>query len=242
MRRYPIIVIDGPDACGKTFLARKFCEQYGGRYLHLTLRKKMLEHQAVSLHLAAKWSVNHPVVIDRHWISEQIYGGVYRSGSPLGIQASRLDCLFADVLGAVYVITLLGSVKETFMAHAQSTLVRDEMYEPDERAVQVINGYWDLWYGTKFCRYETGHCNFVAPLSTRKTQAMLYNFKTSGSNESDLLGYCGALNLMASARRRHVDSLATTQRMLTKLENSAACVFDLVNKQPLTTRSYPSKI
>lgn len=235
-RKYPIIVIDGPDACGKTTWAQEFCRLFDGRYMHLTLRKKMLEHQVVSLHLASKWALECPVVIDRHWISEQIYGGVYRGGTTIAHEAGRLDYLFTDVVGAVYVIAILKDPVIMAKAHAQSSLVRDEMYVPDQRVLEVARGYYDIWHGTKFCQFDIGYGNTVAPLRARHTQAMLYDYHSMGGTDADLRGHCRDVYAIASARRAFVTADSRTRTPLYWCEESAESVMGILqrSRQSLT--------
>ena len=43
-----LVILEGPDACGKTTLAEKMVELWGGKYIHLTYvkgRKAMFECQ-----------------------------------------------------------------------------------------------------------------------------------------------------------------------------------------------------
>jgi hypothetical protein len=239
MKRHPIIIIDGPDACGKTTWARAYCDRYNGRYIHLTLREKMLEHQAVSLHMACKWSADRPVVIDRHWISEQIYGGVYRGGTQIAQQALNLDELIVDVIGAVYVIAILQNPRTMAHAHAEMSMIRDEMYVPDQRTLEVANGYYDLWHGTKYCNYETGSCLKLAPLKTRKTQAMLYDYQSMGASTAELTDHVSSVHAVAKARREFVINDPITQSRLFMCEKSSSSLMHLAN---LSTTRYPSKI
>jgi len=213
MTRHPVIIIDGPDACGKTTLGRRICEMFDGRYIHLTLRKKMLEHQVVSLYMALKWSEEHPVVIDRHWISEQIYGGVYRGGTNIRREAAVMDRLITDHFGFLYVIAILRDPIEMARAHADSSIARDEMYESDSRIVEVARGYYDLWHGTKYCRYGIGHCVRVSPMRSRHSQAVMYDYQSMAPTPVELDRRASEIHALAKLRRKFVlDSLDATRR------------------------------
>lgn len=78
-----IILLEGPDASGKSTLAKKIIEKYGGVYMHLTYRfaNKMHLYQLAMLRKALKLSRKTLVIIDRMHISEKIYADVYRGGT-----------------------------------------------------------------------------------------------------------------------------------------------------------------
>ena len=76
-----IIVLDGPDAVGKTTLANKIVEMYPNtKYLHLTYRfkDKIFDYHTAAIRLASKWAKTHNVIIDRWWPTEAWYATVYR--------------------------------------------------------------------------------------------------------------------------------------------------------------------
>lgn len=140
IRAHPIIVIEGPDACGKTTLAETICRMWGGRYIHLSYSKDLLRLWRGSLTRAVKLSQFSPVVIDRHWPSEAVYAKVYRGGSLLEAEAVRCDELMKK-LGVIYISCLLPTADQMIDAHLKSCLERDEMYAPDERYAQIVWGY-----------------------------------------------------------------------------------------------------
>ncbi len=183
MRLHPIICIEGPDACGKTTWAREFCRIFSGRYIHLTLRQNMLEHQIASLTLAQRLSEEQPVVIDRHWPSEQIYSGVYRGGTSLRAEGRILDELMT-AMGVFHVGCLMSTPIRMALAHREASGKRPEMYEADERILQVANGYHDWWHGSKWCQYDIGHCQAASPMAARTMAATLYDRDVHGQPEN----------------------------------------------------------
>ena len=75
-----IIVLDGPDGAGKTTLAKYLQGHYGAKYIDMTYRwkKNQFEYHTAAIHHAIQLSQKQLVVIDRWWMSENIYADVYR--------------------------------------------------------------------------------------------------------------------------------------------------------------------
>lgn len=144
MSAHPIFILEGPDACGKTTLANRFVEQLGARRIHLTLRKEMFLYQLGALRTAVRESWKRPVVIDRHWVSENVYAGVYRGGTSLLEESAWMDWAL-DQLGALYVLCLLRDDDRCVGAHLATHATGREMYEPDDRIRQVSAAYRS-WY------------------------------------------------------------------------------------------------
>lgn len=100
-----LIIIDGPDATGKTTLAKYICETYQGEYIHLGYEAPgdMEAYQTTALTVAVERSKDKLVVIDRFWTSEQIYGRVKRDGSELPYNARNMDRVIRKQAG-LYII------------------------------------------------------------------------------------------------------------------------------------------
>jgi hypothetical protein len=185
MTRHPILIVEGPDAVGKTTWSREFIRQTGARYLHLPLRRKMYEHQAMSLALAVKWSATTPVLIDRHWPSEQLYGAAYRGGSKLDREADLLDRVMVK-LGVTYLVCLLSTPERMFEAFRKSHQERHEMYEPDEKYRDLVHCYFDWWHGTNYTQSNLGHCGILRGFEARRPlTAHLYNYEIFGRTQQD---------------------------------------------------------
>ena len=183
--RHPIVVLEGPDAAGKTTWANEYCRQTGARYLHLPLRRRMYEHQAMSLALAVRWSCDTPVLIDRHWPSEQLYAAAYRGGSTLVEEAKRLDKLMT-VLGVTYVVCLLSSPARMFAAFERAHCMREEMYQPDERYQNLVKCYFDWWHGTAHTETHLGHCESLRGFGNmRPLTAHLYDYERMAATPLD---------------------------------------------------------
>lgn len=80
-----MIIIDGPDASGKTTLAKSIAETLNGQYIHCSYHEKwnIEAYHRLILHSAGKLEeIAHvPVVIDRWALSEAAYGQAYRGGA-----------------------------------------------------------------------------------------------------------------------------------------------------------------
>jgi hypothetical protein len=86
-----IVVLEGADASGKTTLARHLVDRYGARYLHSTRRREVWRWHLGALRWAVRESASRLVVLDRLWLSEQVYGQVFRGGPAYDLGARCLD-------------------------------------------------------------------------------------------------------------------------------------------------------
>jgi hypothetical protein len=104
-----IIILDGPDATGKTTLQECLCNEPNSVPIHLTWNKeiapRMFDYQTEEMLKAVELSQDHLVVVDRHWISEKIYGQVFRGGSPWPVMGRMMDRVWQKH-AALYIITL----------------------------------------------------------------------------------------------------------------------------------------
>lgn len=83
MTTKPVTVFEGPDGSGKSTAARWFAEQTHARYVHLGPFPRVrdgLPRLYVESMLPALLGLS-PVVLDRSWLSEPIYGRVFRGGA-----------------------------------------------------------------------------------------------------------------------------------------------------------------
>lgn len=145
-----VVILDGPDASGKTTLANYLVQHFGALYTHLSYipgRVEMFSAQIAALEQAYEASAKGKLfVIDRHWPSDNIYAEVYRGGSTLSLQARMLDRI-AMKLGAVYVLAFPGSIDTACAMHRQTAEAGREMYESDDRIRKVAELYHNLWFG-----------------------------------------------------------------------------------------------
>jgi thymidylate kinase len=143
-----VVILDGPDAAGKTTLANRLVEMNGqGSVHHLTyvkgaagmFRLNYMTYWTAMVH-ASRGSL---VIIDRGWMSENIYASVYRGGSALRFDVRGLDRALMR-MGAAYVICA-PEPKSAVERLAKAKAEREEMYEPDERALAVASRFRALY-------------------------------------------------------------------------------------------------
>jgi len=150
-----LILIDGPAACGKTTLANeiiKTVESRGcrGYYTHLTYIKDnremwMAQYKAL---FEASVKLDQPrnvVVIDRHWMSENVYSAIYRGGTKLRDAARIWDQIIQRMCG-IYVICS-PEPESAFDRHAKMKRFREELYESDDRIRKIAHAFRNLYYG-----------------------------------------------------------------------------------------------
>lgn len=143
MRNHPIIIIEGCDGTGKTTLARKLVEMYRGYYIHNRRHRDVWPYHIASLRQAIKMSRLGPVIIDRHWPSECVYGPVYRGGVQARYNERALDRVLAR-FGAIYVLAA-PPVQVAVNIHRRMKGIRGEMFDD---VTEVAKRYYQLWHGS----------------------------------------------------------------------------------------------
>jgi len=139
-----IIVLDGADSSGKTTLARYFVEHYGARYLHVGPSDRVwLYHLAAFRRAERLAAAGELVVMDRHWMSECVYGSVYRGGSAYPVTARCFDRLWIRS-AAVNVLCAPRDSERQLAEHDRMRGIRSE-YAADIR--DVVAYYRDLREG-----------------------------------------------------------------------------------------------
>jgi thymidylate kinase len=210
----PIIILEGPDGVGKTTFAKAFCERFNGFYIHLTLRKNMHAHQVAALSLALRKSRRHPVIIDRHWPSEQIYAAVYRGGSNLQDEAKWMHRT-CNTLGVFTLVCLAGSVDQMVKSHHALSQARNEMYEPSKKFEEVVRCYYDWWHGTNLRMTHMGFCEELKPMRTRHMASTLYD-RLQYASPLALKEACENVHALAQAWRKFNMEDPFAQRLATQ--------------------------
>ena len=143
-----LILIDGPDACGKTTLAQHFKEAHGARVFHLTLRfkDKMFTYQTAALRLALRLAETQLVVLDRHWPSDCIYASVFRKGTKWPLAGRMYDRVLMKH-AALHILALPTSLEAGVAAH-RANLDDDHPYD-DKDFRAVTQRYLHFGYGYK---------------------------------------------------------------------------------------------
>jgi len=136
---YPIFILEGPDGGGKTTLAKTMQAKLGAHYLHATYRFKghMYAYHWAQLRKAIRLAQTKPVIMDRWWPSEVVYGNTYRNGPEAGYDYKALHKA-AKLYGCSYVFccpTRWEQYWEWYQNHYQ----RDkEMYPLSEPHVNMV--------------------------------------------------------------------------------------------------------
>lgn len=143
-----IIVLDGSDNTGKTTLANYFVKQYQAVHLHQYYRFKsrMFTYHTACLRKAVSLSQNHLVVIDRLWLSEDIYAGVYRNGSQWPLEGRFIDRVLLKH-GAVQIIATTDPV--TYAERFNKAVADGRGEEWLSKPRDIAQAYYDVYHGNK---------------------------------------------------------------------------------------------
>lgn len=142
-----IIIIEGADGTGKTALAKKLCEELNAEYIHATwnreLDSRMVEYQMGIVCYAAKhYSITScPVIIDRLWLSEAVYGQIFRSGSKMPWLGAVIDRWISCMRG-FNIICLSSDLKAHKDRFEKLKENRSEMYDDVTKVVELYNKFW----------------------------------------------------------------------------------------------------
>lgn len=143
-----VIYIDGANAMGKSFLADSIKQRYpGAKVVHCTYRfgKKMWYYHLAALRHCLRHAETGLAILDRNWISEEIYGHYFRNGTNIPHQGRIVQKLFLQ--HAAVGVLCIGSATE---AKKRVDEHRTENYHSPQfvtKPEQIANRYWDLYYG-----------------------------------------------------------------------------------------------
>lgn len=144
-----IIILEGPDASGKTTLAKFLRDEYHARYFHLTYRwrnKMDTYHTAAVRHAVRLASEGELVVLDRCWPSEAIYADVFRGGTPWP-QAGRILDRVLLKHSALTIFCLPPSTQTAVERHAAH---RDPDHPYDDKTFRgCVQRYLDMFWGNE---------------------------------------------------------------------------------------------
>lgn len=141
-----IIILEGGDSSGKTTLATKICERYDATYLHGVPFDDCWDSHLRMLREAMADSQNHLVVVDRHWISEQVYGPIKRGRSQYNIGARSLDRLWRKH-AALYVLCVPEDIESQVARWKKDRRSGREEYVEEHQIKDVLRVYRDLYSG-----------------------------------------------------------------------------------------------
>lgn len=139
----PIFIFEGPDCVGKTTLAKTVARKCNGVYIHSTykFRGKMWLYHLAQLRKSLRIAEKRPVILDRWWPSEVVYGNVYRDGPEYGRGYLDLHAI-AEAYGAVYTFCM-PMQWEQYWAFVQKNFHNEkQMFALDEAR---INRLWRVY-------------------------------------------------------------------------------------------------
>ena len=141
-----IVLIDGPDASGKTTLANYLLKKYKGTYIHATYRfkNKMPIYHAALLRRALKLCRNQLVIIDRLFISEYIYAKVFRNGTPWP-KAFKMFNSFCRELNIPIILCVPETIERGIIWFENAKKERVEMYDNIKTIID------------EYCKYAQEH-------------------------------------------------------------------------------------
>jgi nicotinamide riboside kinase len=160
-----IIVLEGPDCTGKSTLAKAIVEKFNGTYIHATwskdLDRVMWEYHLELVDRAVRESKDRVVVIDRLWLSEAIYGRIYRGGSKIPHEGRMLDRILR-AYGTLNIVCLPQTPLHGAQAIADSAKKRDEMWEKEGfgKSLALCNCFEAYMFGGQY-KTETYADTFV---------------------------------------------------------------------------------
>ncbi len=191
-----IIVLDGPDGCGKTTLAEKFQELYGAQILHLTwspeLENRMSDYMIGNIEEAIELSKTKLVIIDRCWMSEICYSEAFRNGTNWPLLHETCDRMLLNN-NAYNVICMPNDPRRGIERFNKLKTERDEMYDSIDN---VFDYYYAIYWGTQKGivdnSFKSEYANMIINSGglVRRNDFISYDFEMDGS---DLKQYCASI-------------------------------------------------
>lgn len=221
-----IIVLEGADGTGKTTLARELVKRHDAFYIHNGLWPNMWQRHLAAVDLAIKKSQTQLVIIDRLFLSEQIYGQVFRDGPSYDLGARCLDRVLQRH-GAVTVLCVREHLQEHLEHFEKLKTERPEkfncMMEVARRYIALKHGRPESvskWYKKQF---YVNQLTRNAEYSTR-CDVMSYDMDRNGDRLGDV---CIQIMDRLETTRSHafLDQYNASRRNLVGHPATARCLF-----------------
>ena len=133
--KFPIIVVEGPDACGKSTLINQLMEKYPNNcYIQnaVTNNIKTLHENTIDTALVA--SQEHYVFIDRLHLSEKIYGNIFRGGESYDV----------DIFDK-HITNNIPTLKKILCIVDKETSLSKHAERKDKEMFNDISNVWDMY-------------------------------------------------------------------------------------------------
>lgn len=139
-----LIILEGPDNCGKSTLAKYLARELRGVYWRLTSGPGLSEHEAMALYQGnaldnAEINIKNGgiVILDRHWPSDRVYGPLLRGRPSCDCRVMEDRC---ERLEALYIYCYRSNA---VAEHAKSK-DPDHPYD-DDLYTKVVAGYEEFF-------------------------------------------------------------------------------------------------
>ena len=145
------IIIEGPDAVGKTTLVTALQKHYGCASVKMKKEDTfddVARAEVKAIHIAAMCKEhNMHCIFDRHWISEICYGPLYHNRTDKDAEYI-MDVIkggLEETLNNLLYVICLPSEQDCLKLHEKSYLDRQEDYKPDEQYQYLIKNYHQIY-------------------------------------------------------------------------------------------------
>lgn len=168
-----IVIVEGPDHCGKTTLCNYLIRKHNAMYLHATYPIPNGDVFAYHLNLlmkAIRVSQNRLVLIDRLWPSEVVYGNIYRKGVSMPGYQVLIDRLVRKHAG-IYIFCLFSRSNNS-----------NKKYVEILRKANKMNAQRDLYVEHGKQVYKSYVNLFNVMWSPRRTDLFRYDYMEDGED------------------------------------------------------------
>lgn len=148
-----LITVDGVDGSGKTTLAKRIAEMFGGEHIHLTwspaIEEVMDSYRCSAIQYASALAKDKIVVLERAWLSHPIYSNAYRGGDMHDFQKWKRATERNQILG---IIALPHDDIKWLEQFKRSTETREELYTDTDKMIDVYNMFQACYNGVNTMR------------------------------------------------------------------------------------------
>lgn len=143
-----VIILEGPDGCGKTTLANMLIKDYGFRSQHVSRPEKGEDvFKTYSNHLLRALRGDQPVVFDRLYLGERIYGPIMRGHDLLGEEGQRLieRIVRARDVKTILCLTDYDSAVERWKIRGDDYILREDSFSQVYDRYQKSEGIYKVY-------------------------------------------------------------------------------------------------